>query len=123
MIPELVDKNIHFLNSIQAYHWQTKSYSEHNAFGEFYTKFNTLNDRLVETWQGQNDKKVTFTGEYQPNILNYSGLDWTLKLIREHRQLILDTAFNLHADDIDIHSILEDMKETVNELLFHLQLK
>ena len=28
---EFIQKNINFLNDIQAYHWQTQSYSEHNA--------------------------------------------------------------------------------------------
>ena len=48
MIEELVGKTIVFLNNIQLAHWQTKGYAEHEALGEYYTKLNGLNDKLVE---------------------------------------------------------------------------
>ena len=51
-ISKFVNANIHWLNFVQASHWQTKSYAEHEALGEHYTKFNELNDRFVETYQG-----------------------------------------------------------------------
>ena len=48
-ITSFIQANMNFLNDIQAYHWQTKSYSEHESLGEFYTNFNTLSDRDWET--------------------------------------------------------------------------
>ena len=56
-IINFIQANMNFLNDIQAYHWQTKSYSEHESLGEFYTKFNELNDRFVETWQGKTQRE------------------------------------------------------------------
>ena len=38
MIETLVGKTIVFLNNIQLAHWQTTSYSQHEALGEYYTK-------------------------------------------------------------------------------------
>ena len=51
MIETLVGKTIVFLNNIQLAHWQTTSYSQHEALGEYYEKLNKLNDKLVETYQ------------------------------------------------------------------------
>ena len=33
-IINFIQANMNFLNDIQAYHWQTKSYSEHESLGE-----------------------------------------------------------------------------------------
>ena len=69
---DFIQKNMNFLNDIQAYHWQTKSYSEHEALGEYYTKFNDLNDRLVETYQGKTGQRINFSAELRPGIMNYA---------------------------------------------------
>ena len=58
MIETLVGKTIVFLNNIQLAHWQTRSYSEHEGLGEYYTKLNALNDRLVETYQGNSNTRI-----------------------------------------------------------------
>ena len=69
---DFIQKNMNFLNDIQAYHWQTKSYAEHEALGEFYTKFNELNDRFVETYQGKTHQRISFSAELRPGIRNYA---------------------------------------------------
>ena len=44
---DFIQKNMNFLNDIQAYHWQTKSYSEHEALGEYYTKFKDSREKII----------------------------------------------------------------------------
>ena len=56
MIETLIGKTIVLLNNVQMAHWQTTSYAQHEALGEFYNKMNELNDKLVETWQGNQNK-------------------------------------------------------------------
>ena len=58
---DFIQHNMNFLNDIQSYHWQTRSYAEHEALGEFYTKYNELNDRFVETWQGKTHERISFS--------------------------------------------------------------
>ena len=65
MIEELVGKTIVFLNNIQLAHWQTKGYAEHEALGEYYTKLNSLNDKLVEAWQGNQNKTNLITRKFK----------------------------------------------------------
>jgi hypothetical protein len=36
----------------KVFHWQTSSFSEHEALGEFYEGFNGLMDRFIESYQG-----------------------------------------------------------------------
>ena len=69
-IDEFVSNTMSFLNNIQVYHWQTQSYSEHEALGEYYETLTKLNDKLVESWQGNQNTRLRFSeGPY--SIENY----------------------------------------------------
>ena len=121
-ISNFVNANIHWLNFVQASHWQTRSYAEHEALGEHYTKFNELNDRFVETYQG--DKaRITFNSEFVPNVANYVDpeTDEFANRINKTKDRIVELSREL--DSIDLLSILEDMLEAVNQLKYHLTLK
>ena len=131
-VRDFVECNVHWLNQIQVWHWQTKSYSEHESFGEYYTSFNKLNDRLVETWHGKSDdnKRIIFTSELYPNWKNYADNILCKKDVQDHLEKVIiftkwlktsDTQKNIC--NIDIESILEDMVEANNQLIFHLSLK
>ena len=41
-IDEFVSNTMSFLNNIQVFHWQTQSYSEHEALGEYYETLTQL---------------------------------------------------------------------------------
>ena len=120
-IHTFVNNNVLLLNNIQAYHWQTKSYSEHEALGTFYKSFNDLNDRFVETWQGKTNERISFSAEYKPNIKNYSGKNVIVSEMNELIDHINYTSQKLEGH-IDMQSILEDMLEATNQLLYHLTL-
>lgn len=36
----------------KVFHWQTSSFAEHEALGEFYDNFNGLMDKFIEAYQG-----------------------------------------------------------------------
>lgn len=121
-VTEFVNDTIHFVNALQSYHWQTKSYAEHEAFGEYYQKINSLNDKLVETWNGREDTRLTFSSEYKPNVLNYGGKDECIRIIKEHRKKIYYLSSCIHETNFDLHCILEDFLVETNNLLYHLSL-
>ena len=119
---DFIQKNMNFLNDIQAYHWGTKSYAEHEALGEFYTKFNELNDRFVETYQG--DKaRITFNSEFVPNVANYINPETEEFARRITKTKDRIETMSKEIKSIDLLSILEDMLESVNQLKYHLTLK
>ena len=79
MIETLIGKTIVLLNNVQMAHWQTTSYAQHEALGEFYNKMNELNDKLVETWQGNQNKRIHI--ESGQNTIQNFGIQ-VLNLIR-----------------------------------------
>ena len=112
---------MNFLNDIQAYHWQTKSYSEHENLGEFYTKFNELNDRFVETWQGKTHQRINFSAELRPGIMNNADNRQVCSEVCKTSDRINE--IYKEVDGPDLKSILEDMLEATSQLCYHLTLK
>ena len=51
-IEELVSFFLQVSNQVKLYHWQTESYAEHVALGDFYGAWNELTDSFVETYGG-----------------------------------------------------------------------
>mgnify|MGYP001279244991 FL=1 len=121
MMIDFIQKNMNFLNDVQAYHWQTESYSEHEALGEYYTKFNDLNDRLVETYQGKTGERINFSAELRPGIMNYADKEIVKSEVNKQADKI-NEAYKLIEGQIDLESILEDMQEATSQLSYHLSL-
>ena len=118
---DFIQKNINFLNDVQSYHWQTKSYAEHEALGEYYNKFNELNDRLVETYQGKINERIKFSAELRPGIMNYADKEIVKSEVNKQADRI-NEAYKLIEGQIDLESILEDMQEATSQLSYHLSL-
>ena len=112
---DFVQENINFLNDVQSYHWQTNSYSEHEALGDYYIKFNELNDRLVETWQGKTKERIKFSAELRPGIKNYADVEIVKSEVNKTTDRIEEFAKTIEGQ-IDLESILEDMLEATNQL-------
>lgn len=127
MVETLIGKTIVFLNNMQMAHWQTKSYAEHEALGEYYTKLNTLNDKLVETWQGNQNRRIHIESG-QNTIQNYQDTAHTVSEIVQYAQDISQTSYDItQKNDMsqfeDIMSILEEMAEVTSQVQYHLSLK
>jgi|TARA_B100001013_G_C24552775_1_gene419312 hypothetical protein len=122
-IIEFIQDNINFLNNIQSYHWQTRSYSEHETLTEYHEKFNRLNDEFVEAWQGKTGQRVNFSAELRPGIMNYADNRQVSGDVQ--RQALSIEEFSKLKEvqgQIDLESVLEDMLLCTNQLLYHLTL-
>ena len=88
-IDEFVSYTMSFLNNIQVFHWQTQSYAEHQALGEYYESLTDLNDKLVESWQGNQNTRLKFSeGPY--SLQNYVAKEETKKMLKEFANIIKD---------------------------------
>ena len=50
---KMVSLLLHSRTQVHIFHWQTKSYAEHNALGSYYEEIVDLLDGLVESYQGK----------------------------------------------------------------------
>ena len=127
MIETLIGKTIVLLNNVQMAHWQTSSYAQHEALGEFYNKMNELNDKLVETWQGNQNKRIHIESG-QNTIQNFTDIEHTNSEIVQYGQDIAQTSYDIsQKNDMrqfeDIKAVLEEMAQQVSQTLYLLSLK
>ena len=127
MIETLIGKTIVLLNNVQMAHWQTTSYAQHEALGEFYNKMNELNDKFVETWQGNQNKRIHIESG-QNTIQNFTDIEHTNSEIVQYGQDIAQTSYDIsQKNDMrqfeDIKAVLEEMAQQVSQTLYLLRLK
>lgn len=69
---QMISRVFYDRNFAHLEHWKTKSYAEHQAFGDFYEGIIELIDKLVETYQGAFDI-IGDVEVYEPskNVLQY----------------------------------------------------
>ena len=125
-IDEFVSYTISFLNNIQVFHWQTQSYSEHEALGEYYESLTLLNDKFVESWQGNQNTRLKFSeGPY--SLENYFSKEETKNKILDFKKQV--TTMSGYVAELnesnkfdDIENILEEISETNSRTLYLLSL-
>ena len=121
-----IQSNMNFLNDVQAYHWQTKSYAEHEALGEYYESLTDLNDKLVESWQGNQNTRLKFSeGPY--SLENYFSKEETKNKINEFKNQVTQLSgfvseLNESNSFDDIENILEEISEVNSRTLYLLSL-
>ena len=125
-IDEFVSYTMSFLNNIQVFHWQTQSYSEHEAFGEYYESLTLLNDKFVESWQGNQNTRLKFSeGPY--SLENYFSKEETKNKILDFKKQVTTMSgyvaeLNESNEFDDIENILEEISETNSRTLYLLSL-
>jgi len=104
------------------FHWQTKSYEEHIAFGDFYDDFIDKVDVLMENIMAKQDRpqfskgSITLVGYSQQAVEEFSQ---RVKVtLSEKLPLAVPTEGNE-----EIYNIVEELKALVNKLDYLLTLK
>jgi len=110
------------LNQLKIYHWQTKSYAEHIAFGKAYDNLDSLIDKLIEVYMGKNGvprAKLKFNIELD----NYD---------ENHTLFVKDFIHNINNDlksnlsmenDSELLNIIDEIVAELEQLLYLLTLK
>ncbi len=103
---------------IRIFHWQTKKYSRHKAFGKFYDAMDGLLDKFVEVYQGQVGR-VAFN-----QTLDLKNMDESVDLDE-----VLVRAINMLTNEIeegttsDLLNIRDEILGEINRLRYLLTLE
>lgn len=81
-IEELVKIFLEVSNQVKLFHWQTETYAEHVALGDFYSGWNELTDEFIESYAGlygrpkggAETKVIPYTGTVTQYILQVAAL-------------------------------------------------
>ena len=105
---------LHASTNAHILHWQTKSYAEHVALGEFYEAMPGLIDDLVEATQGLTGEIIQFPADYYPPAEN--GLT-ELKELREY----FEDNRNVMPVNSEIQNLLDNIGDQIDSTLYRLR--
>lgn len=111
------------LTESKVFHWQTKMYSKHRAFGSFYITLQGLTDTFIETYQGKYGR-IILTEENDSlglDNLSKTNLSEWLKILRTFFGSDIRSYFS--EEDRDLHNICDEMLGEVNKLAYLLTLE
>lgn len=105
---------------LKIYHWQTKKYSEHKAFGQAYDSLDELIDSFMEIYIG----KFGNNSKDQLSLSLYSYNDNFKSQIKEFIKILsVDITKILSQHDTDLLNIRDEILGTLNQLLYLLSLE
>ena len=105
---------LHASTNAHILHWQTKSYAEHVALGEFYTAIPDLVDALVEATQGATGEIIQFPADYYPPAEN------GLTELKELREYFIDNRDVMPASS-EIQNLLDNIGDQIDSTLYKLR--
>ena len=115
---------LHILSQVRVFHWQTESYAQHVALGEYYDSLTDTIDEFVEAYQG-NYCRIALSSEDCFNIglkgYNVQTLSLFVEEVEHYLKEILPQTFN--EDDSELLNIRDEMLSATDKLSYLLTLK
>lgn len=103
----------------KVFHWQTSSFAEHEALGEFYEGFNDLMDKFIESYQGCYGRMMTGVDmEIKPYTL-----DAPITFLEAFKSYISGGARMLVIGNPALTNILDEINGLVDQTIYRLTFK
>ncbi len=107
-------------NQLKIFHWQTKSYARHNAFGSTYDEMSGLIDSFVETHMGKYGRFSLTTSSVELTDISDESLKTFLNATTN---FLISISSQLDPKvDSDLLNIRDEMLGTLNKLKYLLTL-
>jgi len=103
----------------KVFHWQTSSFAEHEAMGEFYDGFNDLMDKFIEAYQGCYGR-IMLGCELE--VKPYT-MDAPMTFMSEFKEYVSGEARMLVMGNSALLNILDEIKALTDQTLYRLTFK
>jgi len=113
---ELVMDLLHSATVTHIMHWQTESYAQHVALGEFYQAMPDLVDGVVEAYQGKNN---VILRKFPINMESYE--DMTPLFYMEYLNQELYESRGLFGDDSEIQNLVDGIADLIDTTIYKLR--
>jgi hypothetical protein len=97
-------------------HWQTTSYAQHIALGDFYQAIPNLIDAVIEAYQGKNN---IILSKFPIEMDSYE--DMTPLLYMEYLNQELYESRGLFGDDSEIQNLVDGIAELIDTTIYKLR--
>jgi len=115
-LTELVMDLLHSAIVTHIMHWQTTSYAQHIALGEFYSAIPDLVDAVVDAYQGKNN---VILSNFPIKMESYE--DMTPLLYMEYLNQELYESRGLFGDDTEIQNLVDEIADLIDSTLYKLR--
>jgi len=117
-------KFLSILNQIKIFHWQTKSYAEHQALGSLYETLDGLVDEFVEVFSGSRGQVPKAQDLFKATAKNYESNEACMAYLDEARDFLTNEVKSfLTEDDSELYNIRDEMLAAVNKTKYLLSLR
>jgi hypothetical protein len=110
-------------SQFKVFHWQTQSYSKHQAYGGIYDTLNTLSDEFIEIYMGKYGR-LALEGEADAILLGNIGEVNIEEFLETIVEFLLSLNHKLDSNkDSDLLNLRDEMLAAINKLKYLLTLK
>jgi len=109
---------LEMLNTVKLYHWKTRSFSQHKATDELYSRLNENIDKFVEALLGKDQSRIQMV-ERSIILKDPSSTKNFQDRILEYRGFLTD--MNIYFDpsrDSDLLNIRDELLGDINQFLY-----
>ena len=112
---ELILALLHSGTNAHIHHWQTTSYAQHVALGEYYEAIPGLVDSLVEAIIGKTGKVPEFPADYmKPAETGLQELEEISEYLQQERHKVLP-------QDSEIQNLVDEIQSQLDSTIFKLR--
>ena len=97
---QLISKMLTMQSQLRIFHWQSKTFAQHEAFGKAYESLDELVDDFIEVFQGTRGVVKT-KGKFNLQLCNLTDCD-PVELINEHIEFLSNDLTNLKDEMIAV---------------------
>jgi len=115
---EIVVMFLEMLNIVKLYHWKTRSYAQHKATDELYSRLNEHIDTFVEVLLGKDQSRIQLV-EREIKLMDYSDTKDFQNRVLVYRGFLTD--MNIYFDtsrDTDLLNVRDEILGDVNQFLY-----
>lgn len=106
------------LNTVKIYHWKTRSYAQHKATDELYSKLNENIDTFVETLSGKDGSRIKLM-ENEIELLETTSTTQFKQRIYEYRSFLISmNKYFSSKTDTDLLNIRDEILGNINQFLY-----
>ena len=108
---------LQFQLSLKIYHWQTHSYPKHIASDTLYSNISKNIDLIVETIQGEQNKRIKFTPHCVLELDNQTDKS-IVSLLKDFKKWIDADFVKMFPSSKFLISIKDDIVSDINQTLY-----
>jgi hypothetical protein len=115
---QVVEKMIEMEQQLRIWHWQTKLFSRHQAYGQTYAALGDLIDSFMEVYMGKYDRVSA------PSSIQLQDLGENVEeKLDEYTNFLVSISNELNDTDTDLLNIRDEILALLNKLKYLLTLK